>query len=299
MPVNISTEIQDFQEAPPRVNEIRRILKTMFSRWVVIIGAVIFIALIFTAIFAPLFAPYDPIKQELRNALAQPSAEHLLGTDEVGRDILSRIIYGSRISLMVGVIVAGVAGFFGTILGLIAGYSNAWINNIIMRIIDALMAIPPLVLALAIGAALGGGLTNIMIALGIALIPGYCRLMCAQVLTIKENDYITAANSLGASDRRILLNHIFPNAYPPLIVLVTFNLGSAILAEAGLSFLGIGIMPPEAAWGSMVSSGYKYLLTNPLMSIAPGVAIILVVVALNLVGDGLRDELDPKLRGVI
>ena len=299
MPDNISTEIQDFQEAPPRVNEIRRILKTMFSRWVVIIGAVIFITLIFTAIFAPLFAPYDPIKQELRNALAQPSAEHLLGTDEVGRDILSRIIYGSRISLMVGVIVAGVAGFFGTILGLIAGYSNAWINNIIMRIIDALMAIPPLVLALAIGAALGGGLTNIMIALGIALIPGYCRLMCAQVLTIKENDYITAANSLGASDRRILLNHIFPNAYPPLIVLVTFNLGSAILAEAGLSFLGIGIMPPEAAWGSMVSSGYKYLLTNPLMSIAPGVAIILVVVALNLVGDGLRDALDPKLRGVI
>ena len=299
MPDNISTEIQDFQEAPPRVNEIRRILKTMFSRWVVIIGAVIFIALIFTAIFAPLFAPYDPIKQELRNALAQPSAEHLLGTDEVGRDILSRIIYGSRISLMVGVIVAGVAGFFGTILGLIAGYSNAWINNIIMRIIDALMAIPPLVLALAIGAALGGGLTNIMIALGIALIPGYCRLMCAQVLTIKENDYITAANSLGASDRRILLNHIFPNAYPPLLVLVTFNLGSAILAEAGLSFLGIGIMPPEAAWGSMVSSGYKYLLTNPLMSIAPGVAIILVVVALNLVGDGLRDALDPKLRGVI
>ena len=173
-----------FEEASPRVNEARRILKVMFNRWVVTIGAIIFIALIFTALFAPLIAPYNPNKQNLVNALAQPSSEHLLGTDELGRDVLSRIIYGSRVSLMVGIIVTGIAGFFGTLLGLIAGYSNSTLNNIIMRIMDAMMAIPGLILALAIGAALGGGLKNIMISIGIAMIPGYCRLVCAQVLTI-------------------------------------------------------------------------------------------------------------------
>jgi peptide/nickel transport system permease protein len=295
----LSPENQRFEEAPPKVNEIRRFFRSMFSRWITVLGAIIFMVLIITAIFAPLIAPYEPNKQTLKNALAQPSSEHLLGTDELGRDVLSRIVFGSRISLMVGLIVTGVAGFFGTLLGLIAGYGKKFLNNIIMRIIDAMMAVPALVLALAIGAALGGGFKNILISLGIAMIPGYCRLMCAQVLTIKENDYILAANSLGAKYQRILFGHILPNAFPPLLVLVTFNMGTAILAEAGLSFLGIGISPPDAAWGSMVNSGYKYLITNPLLSIAPGIAIIFVVVALNLVGDGLRDALDPKLKGII
>jgi peptide/nickel transport system permease protein len=287
------------EEAPPRVNEAKRFFKAMFSRWIVTLGAIIFIALLCTAAFAPWIAPYKPNKQNLRDTLSQPSSEHLLGTDELGRDVLSRIIYGSRVSLMVGVIVTGIAGFFGMFLGLIAGYSNSIVNNIIMRIMDAMMAVPALILALAIGAALGGGLKNIMISIGIAMIPGYCRLMCAQVLTIREGDFVMAAHSLGAKNNRILLLHILPNAFPPLLVLVSFNMGTAILAEAGLSYLGIGVSPPDPAWGSMVSGGYTYLLTNPLLSIAPGIAIILVVVALNLVGDGLRDALDPRLRGII
>jgi peptide/nickel transport system permease protein len=299
MNVKSKFAVTSFKEAPPKTSEVLRIIKTMFRRKVVIIGAVVVFILILTAIFAAQLAPYNPIKQNLRIALQQPSSAHILGTDEIGRDILSRIIYGSRISLMVGFIVSSIACVFGTTLGLIAGYSNTVINNIIMRFIDALMAVPALVLALAIGTALGGGLKNVMISLGIALIPGYCRLVCAQVLSVKEIEYVTASRSLGANYARILLRHILPNAFPPILVLVTFNMGSAILAEAGLSFLGIGVSPPTATWGSMVSGGQQYLLTNPLLSLAPGIAIILVVVGINLVGDGLRDALDPRLRGII
>jgi ABC-type dipeptide/oligopeptide/nickel transport system permease subunit len=299
MQKNVKDLNYGLEETPPRVSEIKRIFKSMFSRWIVTLGAIIFALLICAAVFAPWIAPYNPNKQVLRDALLQPSSEHILGTDELGRDVFSRIIYGSRVSLMVGLIVTSIAGILGTLLGLIAGYSNTILNNIIMRIMDAMMAIPGLILALAIGTALGGGLKNIMISIGISLIPGYCRLMCAQVLTVKENDYVMAANSLGAKYDRILLRHILPNSFPPLLVLVTFNMGTAILAEAGLSYLGIGISPPDAAWGSMVSGGYTYLLSNPLLSIAPGIAIILVVVALNLVGDGLRDALDPRLRGIV
>jgi peptide/nickel transport system permease protein len=299
MNIKSKLAVPSFEEAPPKTNEVMRIIKTMFRRKVVIVGAVIVGILILTAIFATQLAPYNPNKQNLRIILQQPSSTHTLGTDEIGRDILSRIIYGSRISLMVGIIVSSIACVFGTTLGLIAGYSNRLINNVIMRFVDALMAVPALVLAMAIGTALGGGLRNVMISLGIALIPGYCRLVCAQVLSVKEIEYVTASRSLGAGYIRILLRHILPNAFPPILVLVTFNMGSAILAEAGLSFLGIGISPPTATWGSMVSGGQQYLLTNPLLSLAPGIAIILVVVGINLVGDGLRDALDPRLRGII
>jgi ABC-type dipeptide/oligopeptide/nickel transport system permease subunit len=168
-----------------------------------------------------------------------------------------------------------------------------------MRIIDALMALPPIVLMLAIAAAMGGGLFNIMIAVGVGMIPSYCRLMYGQVCTLKENDFITASTAMGASHQRIMLRHLLPNAFPPLIVLITLNMGTAILMEATLSFIGIGITPPTAAWGSMVNDGYRYLLANPVLSFAPGVAILLVVIAFNLVGDGLRDALDPRLRGTL
>jgi ABC-type dipeptide/oligopeptide/nickel transport system permease subunit len=271
----------------------------MFSRWVVVLGAVIVIALLLTAIFAPLLAPYDPIKTDGTSILQQPSREHILGTDALGRDVLSRIIYGSRVALWVGVIAISIAGIIGMSLGLAAAYFGRWTNNVIMRIIDTLMVIPPILLALAIAALLGGGLRNVMISVGISLVPTYCRLMCGQVLTIKESDYITAANVIGAGDIRIMLRHLIPNSFPPLLVLITLNMGIAILAEAALSFLGIGITPPAAAWGAMVYDGYRYLLTNPVLSFAPGVAIILVVLAFNLVGDGLRDALDPRLRGII
>jgi peptide/nickel transport system permease protein len=289
----------EITEAPPQVSEIRRIFKVMFSRGVVVFGAVIVIALVLTAALAPLIAPYDPIKPDLSITLQQPSREHILGTDALGRDVLSRIIHGARVSLWVGVIAVSIACIVGMSLGLAAGYFGRWVNNIIMRIMDAMMAIPPLPLSLAIAALLGGGLRNVMISVGISLVPTYCRLMCGQVLTIKESDYITAANVIGANDIRIMLRHLLPNSFPPLLVLITLNMGIAILAEASLSFLGIGISPPAAAWGAMVSDGYRYLFTNPVLSFAPGVAVMLVVLAFNMVGDGLRDALDPRLRGII
>ena len=283
----------------PRTNELRRIFKVMFSRWVVTGGAVIILILIIIAIFAPLLAPYDPDTPDLKAMLAQPSSQHLLGTDEVGRDVLSRVIYGSRISLLVGIVGVTIAGVIGIALGLVAGYFSGIVNNVIMRFIDALLSFPPLVLMLAIAAVLGGGVLNVLVALGIGMMPTYCRLMCAQVASLRASDYITASHSIGASNLRIMLRHLLPNAFPPLLVLITVNLGTAIMMEASLSFLGIGILPPTATWGAMVSSGQRFIFEYPLLTFAPGVAILLVVLAFNMVGDGLRDALDPRLRGTL
>jgi peptide/nickel transport system permease protein len=277
----------------------RRIIKIMFGRRVVIFGAVIIFVFLFLSAFATFISPYNPDTQDLDNYLKQPSLTHPLGTDAFGRDALSRLIYGARISLMVGVVAVTISGFIGMFLGLLAGFFGRWTDNIIMRAIDTLMALPPIALVLAIAAALGGGLLNVMIALGIGMIPTYCRLMYGQVRALKESDYVTAANVSGASDLRIMIRHILPNAFPPLLVLITLNMGTAILMEATLSFLGIGISPPTATWGSMINDGYRYLLTHPVLSVAPGVAIALVVLSFNLVGDGLRDALDPRLRGTL
>jgi peptide/nickel transport system permease protein len=286
-------------EAPPKVNELRRIVRVMTGRWIVVIGLVLVLIFIILAIFAPLIAPYDPDKTNLRAILQQPSSEHLLGTDAVGRDLLSRVIYGTRVSIVIGIIAVMIAGVIGMALGLIAGFFGGWINQIIMRIIDAWMSIPPLIFALVIATALGPGLMNVIISLGIALVPGYCRMMCGEVLSVKENDYILASHSIGANNLRIMLRHIVPNTFPALLVLLTLNIGFMILAEAGLSFLGVGVQAPMAAWGAMVNDGYKYLFDNPLLSFAPGVAVMLLVLAFNLVGDGLRDALDPRLRGTL
>lgn len=288
-----------FEEMAPRVSGLKRFARVFFSRKVVIFGLAVLIVLFITAIFAPWIAPFDPYLQDLENVKQSPSAEHLLGTDTLGRDTLSRIIYGSRTSLIVGLVAIGFASFVGMSLGLIAGHFGGWIYTIIMRLVDALMSFPMILLALTIAALLGGGLGNIVIALGIAMIPPYARLMCGMALTIKQNDYVTAARAIGASNQRVMLRHIAPNCFPPLIVQMSMMVGGAILAEAGLSFLGIGINPPGAAWGAMVSEGYRYLLTVPMLSFAPGVAIMLVVFAFNMVGDGLRDALDPRLRGTL
>jgi len=289
----------EIREAPPKVNEGKRIARVMFSRWVVVLGAIVVFAFIFIAIFGPLLAPQDPYEQDLSNTLQAPSQGHLMGTDALGRDEYSRVIFGARVSLMVGIIAVSIAGVIGMVLGLVAGYMGGWANTIIMRLIDALMALPPLVLMLAICSILGGGLLNVMLSIGIGMMPTYCRLMCGQVLTIKESDFVTAANVSGASDFRVMFRHLLPNAFPPLLVLITLNIGTAIMMEAMLSFLGMGILPPEAAWGSMVNDGYRYLITNPILSIAPGIAIMVVILGFNLVGDGLRDALDPRLRGTI
>jgi ABC-type dipeptide/oligopeptide/nickel transport system permease subunit len=289
----------DLLEVSPGTSRFRSFLKVFLGRKIAIFGAAIILVLIVLAVFAPLIAPYDPYQQNLRESLQPPSKDYLLGTDPFGRDMLSRIIYGTRTSLAVGLTSVGVAAILGMSLGLLGGYFGGIVDTLIMRSIDALMSVPPLMLALAIGAALGGGLGNVMISLGIALIPTYARVMRGQVLTVKQTGYVTAARAIGGSDVRIMLVHVLPNTLPPLIVLITLNLGTAILAEAALSFLGLGISPPGAAWGAMVNDGYRYLLTSPILSFAPGLCIMLVVLAFNLAGDGVRDALDPRLRGVI
>jgi len=289
----------DLTETSPRTGEFARFRRVFLGRPVVAFGLVVIVLLIIVAVFAPLVAPYHPYKQDLDNTLSSPGSKHLLGTDTVGRDTLSRIIYGTRTSLIVGVVAIGIAAGIGMALGLTAGYLGGITLQVIMRIIDALMTFPMILFALTIAALLGSGLLNIVLALGIALISPYARLMCGQALTVKQNDYVTAARAVGAGNLWIMVRHVFPNCFPPLIVLMTMQLGTTILAEAGLSFLGVGIRPPGAAWGAMVNEGYRYLLTNPILSFAPGLAIMLVVFAFSMVGDGLRDALDPRLRGTL
>jgi peptide/nickel transport system permease protein len=288
-----------FSEAPVRVSEWRRFRRVFFERKVVTFGLVILVLLVFTAIFAPLLAPYDPYEPGVGKSLLQPGKEHLLGTDLLGRDTLSRLIYGSRTALLVGFISVAAAGIIGIPLGIIAGYFGGITNMLIMRVMDALMCFPMLLLALVIAAVLGSGIWNVIIALSVATIPGYARVTHGVTLSICENDYIMAQRAMGSSNLRVMFRHILPNAFPPLIVLMTMQLGALILAEAGLSFLGIGINPPGAAWGAMVFDGYKYLASNPMLWLAPGLAIMLVVFAFNMVGDGLRDALDPRLRGLL
>ena len=283
----------------PKTRGSARFFRVLFSRRFTVFGIAVILILIVTAIFAPLIAPYDPYKQNLSQALAEPSWEHVLGTDALGRDTLSRIIYGSITTLLVGVVAIGFATLLGMTLGLIAGYFGGIWHHIIMRIMDGLMVFPTILLALTVSAMLGGGIQNVIIAIGVSLVPIYARVMCGQVLSVKQNDYIMALRSLGASNLRTMAFHVVPNCFPPLIVLMTMNLGMAVLSEAGLSFLGIGIKPPGAAWGAMVNDGYQYLLTRPVLAFAPGLAIMLVVFAFNMLGDGLRDTLDPRLRGTL
>jgi peptide/nickel transport system permease protein/oligopeptide transport system permease protein len=288
-----------FLEAPPRVSPWRRFGRVFLQRKLVIFGLMVLLLLLLTAIFADWLAPHDPYKGNLRDSLLQPNSKYLLGTDIQGRDTLSRLIFGTRTVLQVGFFTVGIAAIAGITLGLVAGYFGGITDMIIMRFMDALMGFPMLLLALMIASVLGSGIHNVIIALGVATTPGYARTMYGLTLSIKENDYILAQRAMGASNLRTMLAHILPNALPPMIVLVTLQLGTLILAEAGLSFLGIGIKPPGAAWGAMVYDGYRYLRTHPLLSLAPGLAIMLVVFAFNMVGDGLRDALDPRLRGLL
>jgi ABC-type dipeptide/oligopeptide/nickel transport system permease subunit len=260
---------------------------------------IVIIALIITSVFAQWIAPYDPYVLDMSKTLLQPCKDHLLGTDALGRDLLSRLIYGTRIALLVGVIAVGAAAIIGMTVGLVAAYFGGWISIILMRVIDSLMAFPMILLALLIAGILGGGLKNVILALSIGLTPSYARLMYGQAVSIRENDYVLAERSMGATNIRIMLNHIFPNCLPPLIVQITMMIGMAILAEASLSFLGVGIKPPEAAWGTIVYEGYQYLRTHPTLSLIPGIAVMMVVFSFNMVGDGLRDALDPRLRGVL
>ncbi|WP_434310659.1 ABC transporter permease [Hominifimenecus sp. rT4P-3] len=275
----------------------KKFFRALFKRKIVIIGAVGVGIFVLMAILAPLIAPYDPAAVSLMATNQGPSAEHLLGTDNFGRDVLSRIIYGARVSLLVGVFAVAIACVIGTFLGMLAAYFGGWVDAVIMRMCEAVMAIPNTVLAMALIAVFGGGMRNLAIILGVSTIPGYVRMMRAQALSTKELDYIMAGKLQGSSNLRLMYKHILPNCLSPIIVMMTQQVGQTILVEAGLSFLGIGISIPTASWGTMVSDGKAFLMTNPVFAISPGVCIALLVICLNLFGDGIRDALDPRLRG--
>ena len=289
-------EILEEQLLPP-VKEFKRFVRVFFKRKIVVVGFVLVVIVLLTAALADVIAPFDPYEQNLSNVLASPSGEHLLGTDALGRDLLSRIIHGTRIALIVGVCTVLISATIGTAFGLIAGFMGGKVSSLIMRLTDALIAIPSLILMLLVASVLKYGIVGVVVAVGITMFPAYIRLINGQVMSVKQNDYVMSARSMGAKSRRIMLKHILPNCLSPLIVMMTMMMGSSIMAEAGLSFLGLGIVPPLAAWGGMCRDGYQYLMRQPLLSIAPGFAIMLLVFAFNMVGDGLRDALDPKLRG--
>lgn len=261
--------------------------------------AIFLVALVLAAIFAPWVAPYPPNQTEMLNRLAPPSAQHWLGTDTLGRDTLSRIIYGARVSLLVGVVAVALSTLIGVALGTVAGYFGGWVEAVIMRFIDAIMTVPMILLALTLAALMGGGVADVVIAIAIAMIPPYARLMCGETQSLKRRDFIISLRGMGASGWRIMSQHVVPNAFSHVLVFMTMQIGAAILAESALSFLGIGVDATVPTWGSMVADGYRYLFRDPLLSIAPGVAIMATVFAFNMLGDTLRDVLDPRLRGTL
>ena len=261
-----------------------------------VVGMVILLLIVFVAVFADKLAPYDPYEQVYAEALQHPSSAHLFGTDEFGRDLFSRILYGARVSLLVGLVSVAIACVFGSILGATAGYYGGAYDATMMRCMDILLAIPSLLLNLAIVSALGKSTFNMMLAVGISNIPRYCRIMRASVLQIKNAEYVEAARTTGASSALIIMKHIIPNCLAPIIVQATLSVGSAIIACAGLSFLGVGIPAPIPEWGAMLSNGKDFLRHYTYITIFPGLAIMLTVLSLNLMGDGLRDAFDPKLR---
>ena len=276
---------------------VKKFFKNLFQRKIVLVSSIGLLLIIFSAVFAPLISPYDPNAQVLSEALQGPSLAHIFGTDNYGRDILSRIFYGGRVSLIVGVAAVVGACIIGTFFGMVAGFFGGWVDDVINRISEAIRAIPQIVLAMSLCAIFGGGVVNLSIILGISNIAVYTRMMRGQVLSVKEQDYIMAAKLQGNKSFRLMMKHILPNCVSPIIVQMTLQIGQTILAEAGLSFLGLGISAPTASWGSIVSDGRQYLLQNPWFSIAPGICIALLVIFLNTIGDGVRDVLDPRMRG--
>jgi len=247
------------------------------------------------ALLAPMLAPYDPLAQDLAVRLKPPSPEHWLGTDSLGRDIASRILYGARISLVIGVVVVGSAGVFGTFVGLVAGYAGGLVDEALMRLTEVFLAFPALILAMAIAGALGPSLTNAIIAIAAVTWAVYARLTRGQILSLRRREFVEAARAMGASRMRIILRHLLPNALAPLMVQASFDMGSSIIAAAGLSFIGFGAQPPTPEWGVMISEGRNFINTQPWLSLFPGLAILFAVGSFNLLGDGLRDAFDPRL----
>lgn len=293
---NRDVPVQVYVESRRGRSQWAEVWRRLRRNWMAMFGLAIIIVIFLTAIFADVIAPYDYRTQNLQRIADPPSREHLLGTDDLGRDILSRIIFGARVSLQVGFVAVSISLIVGGTLGALAGYYGGRLDNVVMRFMDVLLAIPSILLAIAIVSAFGGGLINVMVAVGIATIPVYARIVKASVISIKEQEYIEAARAIGATDVRIILKHILPNSMAPIIVQGTLGVAIAILSAAGLSFIGLGIEPPTPEWGAMLSSGRHLIRRAPHVATFPGVAIMITIFALNLLGDGLRDALDPRLK---
>ena len=289
--------MQEIQALTKKRNR-KQMLRIFFGRGILVKVCTVFLVLfVILSLLAPVISPYDPNQMDLLSKLKGPSSAHWLGTDYLGRDVLSRLIYGGRVSLAVSLLAGTFAAVIGIALGLVAGYFGGVIGKVIMGATDGVLSIPGLVFTMVIAAIMGKSVMSMTIAIGIGMIPTYIRMMNGLVLSLRENDYIVASKLQGERESAILVRHLLPNTFPSLIVLFTINLGNAIMTESSLSYLGIGISPPTATWGNMVYDAYAYLLKAPQLAIIPGVCIIVLIIAFNVVGDGLRDALDPRLRG--
>lgn len=275
-------------------NQLRRMWYSFKKRKVAVLGLIIVLIYVLIAIFATKLAPFDPLKQDLAHMLQSPGGDHLLGTDEVGRDLLSRLIYGTRISMRIGLQTIAIGFCFGAPLGVIAGYFGGKVDMLIMRAMDVLLSFPQMLLAMLFTSVLGTNLDNAILAVGLCNIPRFARTARSETLSVKGNEYIEAAKALGARNTRIIVSHVFTNILSPLIILATLNFGNAIITCAGLGFMGIGAQPPTPEWGAMLSNGRQYLLIAPHVTTITGLVIMFLVLGLNLLGDGLRDVLDPK-----
>lgn len=266
------------------------------KNWMAVGGLVLIVVMMVVCLLSPVVAPYHYDAQNYYETFQSPSLQHFCGTDNLGRDIFSRLLYGGRVSLFIGLISVGIGLLFGGTIGAIAGYFGGKLDNVLMRGIDILMAIPSIVLGISICAALGPGLINTMIAVGISTIPNYTRILRSAIMSIKQQEFVEAAKAIGASDKRIILKHIIPNSLSGIIVQASMGVGRAIISAASMSFVGLGIQPPNPEWGAMLSAGRTYFRDYPHMVLFPGVAIFLAVLSMNLIGDGLRDAMDPKLK---
>jgi len=294
--MRLLTRESDTKRRPRVESEWNRSLRKIRKNRLALFGFFIVGLLVFVAVFAPLIAPYSPTKMSLRDRLSPPSLSHLFGTDDAGRDILSRVIYGSRITLRICLVVVGLTLGIGTLLGVLSGYMGGWIDEMIMRLTDVFLAFPALILAMAIASALGPSLEHAVIAMVVIWWPRYARVTRGQVISIREIDYVTAARALGASSSRIMLYHILPNCTSPIVVQATLDLGEVVLTAATLSFIGFGAQPPVPEWGAMISVGRNFLRDYWWYPTFPGLAILLTVMGFNLLGDAVRDVLDPRLR---
>lgn len=280
--------------------DVRDWFRVLFGRgFIAKFAFAILILFVIVALFANSLSPYDPLEQNLRERHSGITAKHWLGTDNLGRDVLSRLIHGASISLYSSILSGILGAAIGIVLGLIAGYFGGSLSTVIMRFSDIQLSIPGIILTIVLASVMGGGIWSLVISIGIGMVPMYVRMMNGLVMSIKENDYVVASNLIGLKKSKILFRHLFPNCFPSLIVLFTMNLGHGIMMEATLSYLGLGVNPPTPTWGGMVAEGYAYLTRDPILAIAPGICIILVIISFNILGDGLRDALDPRLKGKV